>query len=87
MRRGSGLLLRDDSDIRGMSSAAAGIVDPQIVRDERHWRPFRPYHYRHTFANIRDKAAETCPSLADFRDQDLRDTTVTWMGFADATIP
>ncbi|MDE0921480.1 hypothetical protein [Aurantimonas coralicida] len=66
---------------------AAGIVDPQIVLDERHWRPFRPYHYRHTFAKIRDKAAETCPSLADFRDQDLRDTAVTWMGFADATIP
>lgn len=65
---------------------AAGIVDAQIVLDERHWRPFRPYHYRHTFAKIRDKAAETCPSLADFRDQDLRDTAVTWMGFAGATI-
>lgn len=28
-----------------------------------------------------------CPSLADFRDQDLRDTAVTWMALAGATIP
>lgn len=27
------------------------------------------------------------PSLADFRDQDLRDTAVTWMGLAELTIP
>lgn len=27
------------------------------------------------------------PSLADFRDQDLRDTAVTWMGLAGLTIP
>ncbi|MFK8250211.1 hypothetical protein [Ancylobacter terrae] len=30
---------------------------------------------------------EPCPSLADFRDQDLRDTAVTWMALAGATIP
>jgi hypothetical protein len=28
-----------------------------------------------------------CPSLADFRDQDLRDTSVTWQALAGATIP
>jgi hypothetical protein len=28
-----------------------------------------------------------CPSLDDFRDQDLRDTAVTWMALAGATIP
>jgi hypothetical protein len=28
-----------------------------------------------------------CPSLADFRDQDLRDTAVVWMALAGATIP
>lgn len=28
-----------------------------------------------------------CPSLADFRDQDLRDTAVTWLALAGATIP
>lgn len=30
---------------------------------------------------------EACPSLADFHDQDLRDTAVTWMALAGATIP
>lgn len=75
------------SHINDMRREAAGMVNPQIILDERHWLPFKPYHYRHTFAKIRDKAAETCPSLADFRDQDLRDTAVTWMGFAEATIP
>ncbi|NDV87072.1 hypothetical protein GTW51_10195 [Aurantimonas aggregata] len=77
----------------------AGIVDPQIVLDERQWRPFKAHHYRHTFGEIRDQAAAgikregsdewrlaPCPSLADFHDQDLRDTAVTWMGFAGATI-
>lgn len=28
-----------------------------------------------------------CPSVADLRDQDLRDTSVTWMALAGATIP
>jgi hypothetical protein len=28
-----------------------------------------------------------CPSLADFTDQDLRDTAVTWLALAGATIP
>lgn len=30
---------------------------------------------------------EPCPSLTDFTDQDLRDTAVTWMALAGATIP
>jgi hypothetical protein len=30
---------------------------------------------------------QPCPSLADFHDQDLRDTAVTWLALAGATIP
>jgi len=30
---------------------------------------------------------QPCPSVADLRDQDLRDTAVTWMALAGATIP
>ena len=30
---------------------------------------------------------EACPTVADLRDQDLRDTAVTWMALAGATIP
>jgi hypothetical protein len=30
---------------------------------------------------------EPCPSLADFWDLDLRDTAVTWMALAGATVP
>lgn len=30
---------------------------------------------------------EPMPSLADFRDQDLRDTAVTWLALAECTVP
>lgn len=30
---------------------------------------------------------EPMPSLAGFRDQDLRDTAVTWLALAECTIP
>ena len=59
---------------------------PQLVIDERAGRPWAPGgdHYRHVFADVRDKAAETMPSLAGFRDQDLRDTCITWLANAGA---
>lgn len=38
-------------------------------------------------AAVRAWTNPPCPSLADFRDQDLRDTAVTWMALARATIP
>lgn len=54
--------------------------------------------YRRDFARVRAAAVkgirtldgagwivEACPSLADFRDQDLRDTAVTWLADASAT--
>lgn len=55
---------------------------PQVVIDEKAWKPFKPDHYRHIFADVRAEAVKTCPSLADFHDQDLRDTAVTWLALA-----
>lgn len=46
------------------------------------WRarePFKSDWYRHCFAKVRAHAVKTMPSLADARDQDLRDTAVTWL--------
>ena len=40
-------------------------------------RPWKADHYRHKFAEIREAAAAKCPTVADFRDQDLRDTAIT----------
>ncbi len=66
-----------------------------FVLDERSWQPFRADHYRHVFAEVRaaavagdeTKGAAPVPSLADFWDLDLRDTSVTWQALAGATIP
>lgn len=66
---------------------SAGIVDARIVLDEQTWRPFKADHYRHVFAEVRTAAAKKCPSVATLRDQDLRDTAVTWMALGGATIP
>ncbi|SNZ20923.1 tyrosine-type recombinase/integrase [Cohaesibacter gelatinilyticus] len=43
--------------------------------------------YRKAFRKICDKATETMPSLKGFRDQDLRDTSVTWLANAGCTVP
>jgi hypothetical protein len=51
---------------------------PNVVIDEQARRPFKPDHYRHVFAAMRDAAAKDLPALAGFRDQDLRDTGLTW---------
>ena len=48
---------------------------------------FDEHSYRKAFAAVRRDAVKTCPSLADFRDQDLRDTSVTWLARAGCTIP
>lgn len=39
--------------------------------------PWKADHYRHVYAEIRAEAAKEVPSVADTRDQDLRDTAVT----------
>lgn len=69
--------------------------DPRRGRERHVWEPFNEHHYRHVFAKIRDLAVrgsnklalQPCPSLADFHEADLRDTAVTWMALAGATIP
>ena len=69
------------------------LVDPRYGKC--FWRPFEGQRYTHVFAEIRaaavaglpDRGLKPCPSLAAFTDQDLRDTSVTWMASAGATIP
>lgn len=51
---------------------------PHVVIDEKQQRPFKVDHYRHVFADMVKLAAVDLPSLADFHDQDLRDTAITW---------
>lgn len=51
---------------------------PELVIDETAQKPFKADHYRHVFAQVRAQAAKACPSVADFRDQDLRDTALSW---------
>lgn len=58
---------------------------PAVPRQR--WQPWRGQHYTHVFAEIRAVAAVSCPTLADFHEADLRDTAVTWMALAGATIP
>lgn len=43
--------------------------------------------YRRDFREICNAAAVSMPSLKGFRDQDLRDTTVTWLADAGCTLP
>jgi RNA 3'-terminal phosphate cyclase len=53
------------------------------VLDEVTRRPFEADWYRKVFREVRAAAVLSCASLADFRDQDLRDTAVTWLALAE----
>lgn len=67
---------------------------PHVVLDEVTRRPFEADWYRKVFRLVRTAAVEgvkdeaggwkvePCPTLTDFRDQDLRDTAVTWLALA-----
>jgi integrase len=48
---------------------------------------FKSDHCKHLFAELRAKAADRLPSVADITDQDLRDTAVTWLARAGCTVP
>jgi hypothetical protein len=70
-----------------------GAWEPQpliaeVLADEVKRRAWPPdgRDYRDAFAAVRDAAAARHPSLRDFRDQDLRDTAVTWLGRAGCTV-
>lgn len=66
----------------------------EIVVDEVQRAPWNRSHYSHTFATVRAAAVAgvpgklpPMPSLKDARDQDLRDTAVTWLARAKCTLP
>ncbi|WP_321339312.1 hypothetical protein [Breoghania sp.] len=65
------------------------VAYPHILIDEVKGQPWHPSgdHYRKVFACVRDAAAKRHPSLKGFRDQDLRDTAVTWLANAGCTVP
>lgn len=75
------------------------IVPAELVCNESARAAFGVDHYRHCFAAVRaavvagvkDAAGawllEPTPALADARDQDLRDTAVTWLARAGCTVP
>jgi integrase len=76
----------------------ANISVKHVVWDEKADAPFSSWHYSHTFAKVRQAAVEgvviddvmvvpPTPGLAGFRDQDLRDTAVTWLAQAGCTVP
>jgi integrase len=71
---------------------------PNVILDEEAKRPFLKRWYGEIFSRVRKAAAEgiagpdgwrlePMPSLADFHDQDLRDTSVTWLALAGCTKP
>jgi len=45
--------------------------------------PYPTYYGR--YIRVRDEAAKTLPKLKGFRDQDLRDTAISWMGKSGCT--
>lgn len=55
-------------------------------KDTRSW-PEDGDSYRRAFRKVCNTAAQTMPSLKGFRDQDLRDTAVTWLANAGCTLP
>lgn len=56
--------------------------EPAIVIFEETRRPYISHTFRHKFAEVRAVAAETMPSIAGRRFQDLRDTAVTRLALA-----
>jgi hypothetical protein len=71
-----------------------GTRPTEIVVDETTGHPYNEHTYRHVFAQMRALAVQgsnalalaPCPSLEGKREQDLRDTTVTWMARGGASL-
>lgn len=76
------LAARLDAADRRRKAAGKFELLPQLVVDERKWEPMDVNYYRHVFDDIRVAAAKKLPSIATLRDQDFRDTTVTWLARA-----
>lgn len=75
------------------------VLDATIIVNEASGRSFSPRHYNTVFNRVKAAAiagimkpgsnewiVEPCPELAEARDQDLRDTAVTWLALADCTL-
>lgn len=75
------------------------VLDNTIIINEAVGRSFLPRHYNTVFNRVKAAAVagilrpgtnewivEPCPELAQARDQDLRDTAVTWLALADCTL-
>lgn len=65
----------------------ASIISPYVILNEEDWKPFSDNRYRRRYEDIRRAAARSMPTLKTLRDQDLRDTAVTWLAMAECTIP
>lgn len=84
--------IREFSELRKRLDAAqerrklAEVVSSHVILDERTWTPFKPDHYRHVYDEVRRHAKKIMRSCATLRDQDLRDTAVTWLFRAGCTI-
>ncbi|GCA49270.1 hypothetical protein KGO5_01713 [Sinorhizobium sp. KGO-5] len=65
----------------------AEVISPYVILNEEDWKPFKADRYRRRYEDIRRAAAKQLPSLKTLRDQDFRDTAVTWLAMADCTIP
>lgn len=66
---------------------AAGRLPQTFVWDPTTGRRYQPDTFRHRFAQVRARAAEIAPSVEDFYFMDLRDTAITWLANAGATVP
>lgn len=77
----------------------AEVVSPHVVLDERDWSQFDTFSYYKRYKLVKIAATKglppqgvraeikPMPSCATLRDQDLRDTSVTWLARAGCTIP
>lgn len=77
---------------------AQGVTSLHVVVSPHTGQPYAADHYRHEARDVIKAAAEgvrddaggwklaPTPSLADFRDADLRDTSLTWLALAGCTL-
>jgi hypothetical protein len=65
----------------------AEIISPYVILNEEDWKKFSKDRYRRRFQDVRRAAARRLPSLKTLRDQDFRDTSVTWLAMAGCTVP
>ncbi|CDZ67666.1 Putative integrase for prophage CP-933U [Neorhizobium galegae bv. orientalis] len=65
----------------------AEVISPYAILNEEDWKPFTANRYRRRFEDVRRAAARKLQTLKTLRDQDFRDTAVTWLAMAGCTIP